>query len=295
MQTKKVMKEEELRSYLLKCGHDKDVIDQFFKEEDAEIDIDQLASQYNDTQKEVYRNDPDFIKPLKEELEASIKGKERGSVERAIMRAFGITSDEAREHGLGESYEKLLKYANEKTGKNKDKTVEEVQTELKKALDRVKQLEEEEIPSIKNAQNEEINNYFKRMHIERLLDNYADKLVAKKDAFIPGLREYLTSRYDIALTDDRSDLVIKTKDGTDPLNADKTKKLTKEDIVSAYLESIDAIKRSHGGGELPRVPGTPPKGGEEPKYTLPGMQAAKDAERQQMQHKSSAFDFGAKK
>lgn len=274
------MKDKELRSYLLKCGHEDTILDQFFNPaDDADPDIDQLSAEFTQAQREVFRNDPDFIKPLRDELETSIKGKERGSVERSIMRAFGITSDEAKENGLGESYDKLLKFASEKAGKSKDKTVEEVQNELKKALDRVKLLEEEEIPKLKNTQNEEIAAYFKRMHVEKLLDKYTDKLVAKPSAFLPGLREYLNEKYTLDLTEDRSDLVIKTKEGTEPLSEDKLRKLTKDDIVASYLDKVEAIKKSHGGEppQSPKTGGKTPVTGEQPKYELPGMKAAQKA------------------
>ena len=87
-------------------------------------------------------------------------------------------------------------------------------------------------------------------------------------------------------------MIIKTKEGTDPLNANKTKKLTKDELVEAYLDRVGAIKKSHGGGEP--TPPVPPKiEGEATKYNLPGIEVARKAAKQEIHKQESAFDLGA--
>jgi len=245
--------EEHLEKFLVKVGIPEDIVSQFKDvKEDSPPDVDQLASEWKQHQREVFQNDPEIIKNLKSEL----RGKERGTVERAIMRSLGITAAEAREHGLEEDYEKLLKYASDKLKKSSSQTAEELQKQLQEANQRVQEYDDKVIPELKAASKKEISQFYVKNYLGELISEAGD-LVVKPHIATTVIDTALRSRGLIMnLNDDGNGISIKTKDGLTPQNDDKTKNLSNKELIQGILEKEGLLRQSKGD---PGNPPAPPK------------------------------------
>ena len=247
--------EEHLEKFLVKVGLPEDIVSQF-KDVDEENppDVDTLASEWKQHQREVFQNDPEIIKTLKSEM----RGKERGSVERSIMRTFGITAEEARENGLENDYDKLLKFSKAKLEKTSSKTAGEIQEELQKANLRIKEFEDDVIPGLKEKGKKEIDQFYIRNFLNDLALSVGEVTVKPKLAvrsLEEGLREH---GYVVNLLDNRDGIDIKTKDGLTPQNKDKTKNLTPKELAYMIFEEDGILKQSKADPDRPPAPAPTP-------------------------------------
>ena len=146
--------EELVTKFLEKVGVDNQVIAQLKDPEDG-LNVDELADEFKQLQKEVYANNPDVVK----DLEKKAAGKARGSVEREIKRMFDITIEEWEENNFGEEkdYKKVLAFGKDKLKKTGNQTAQELQENNQALVVEIKRLKEEEIPTINTAWEKKIN------------------------------------------------------------------------------------------------------------------------------------------
>jgi len=274
---------EELKKFLKKCGHDIKVIDQLIGFEELsdddkqKVDIDLFSDSFKSGQREVFKNDPDFINELKGEA----RGKERGSVERAIRRALEITAEEVRENELEGNYDKLLIFGKEKVEKSGTGTAQELQNELHNAKEKIKNYEENVIPNLKEEGKGEINKFHIKNRIHELISESGELAVNQKVA-TTIVNEYLNNDYQI--TYDNDEIVIKTRDGLIPQDKDKTRNLTNLELIKGKLETEGLLKQSQGLGSPPLPPPPPPVAGEM-KFRPQGMDAAEESVNQKIRVK----------
>ncbi len=247
--------EELLKKFLLKCGHPGDELDQFVDiKEGDEPDIEKLSADFKAAQREVYENDPDFIKNIKNEL----RGKERGSVERVIMRELGVTAEEAKDGGLEGDYNKMLKFASKKLKKQSSEPAEKLQVQLQDANSEIQKYKDTIVPEIQSKADARVNKFFIANHIGELISK-SGELIVKGNVATTVVEKGLASQGLVSkLSEDKNTIRIETKDGLSPQNADKTKNLTEAELIKGILESEGLIKQSKGAPGDPEPP-TPPR------------------------------------
>lgn len=275
---------EELKKFLKKCGHDIKVIDQLIGFEELsdddkqKVDIDLFSDSFKSGQREVFKNDPDFINELKGEA----RGKERGSVERAIRRVLGITAEEVREKELEGNYDKLLNFGKEKVEKSGTGTAQELQNELHDVKEKIKNYEENVIPNLKEEGKSEVNKFHIKNRIHELISESGELAVNQKVA-TTIVNEHLNNNYQI--TYDNGEIVIKTRDGLIPQDKDKTRNLTNLELIKGKLETEGLLKQSQGSDLSPPPPSPLPSAGGEMKFRPQGMDAAEESVNQKIRVK----------
>lgn len=261
---------EEIKKFLLKIGAGDEVINALTADTLPEdFDMDKSVKEFKSKQGDLLKNDPDFINPIKKE----IRGKELATAENKLKRVFGLTPEEMED----KKYEEILEIAKSKGSAKPADTSEEMerlQAELLTANNRVKEFEDVILPEAKAAAQNEINSYFKSNKIKDLVSSHS--LIIDANAILPAVLSDLDANYNITLGDDKS-LVVKTKDGTDPLNADKTAKVTLEQIIQSKLEAFNAIKKSNAGepaGSTGSAPSAAPTTEPKNEFNLKGLDKA---------------------
>jgi hypothetical protein len=263
--------EERLKAFLLKCGLNDGILTQLQKED---ANLDELSTQFRKDLRDVVKNDPEF----RSDIEASVKGKERASIERVAKRLFGITPEEAKEHGLGEDYEKLMEFARDKQKKDLSKTAQELQAQLQAANAEILKYKDEEIPRIRKEEQAKVDGFFRSNLIADIVSKSGELLVSPKAAAVI-VNSYLSDNgYVQELTDDKRGLVIKTKDGLLPQNTEKTKNLTTDELVKSILMSEKLIRQSQAqpapqGQPVPSQAQRP-----KPKFEPYGIKVARENE-----------------
>lgn len=262
---------EELVKFLEKVGVDNQVIAQL-KDPEEGLNVDELADEFKQKQREVYANDPDVIK----ELAAQAKGKERGSVERKIKKVFNITTEEWAENELDKDYEKALMFGFEKIKKEGNKSAQEIQLELQDANKKLKWFEDEKIPEIHSEWQRKIDKTDIERHYRKLIGESGD-LIVSDDVASTVLEKRINERnFLIELNEDRTGIVIKTKDGLIPQDEGKTRNLTNLEIVKGILENERLVKQSKAIDEPPKTQHITKTIEPGPEGETPGMRAARE-------------------
>ena len=237
---------EELTKFLEKVGVDNQIIAQL-KDPEEGLNVDELADEFKASQKEVYANNPDVVK----ELEKAAAGKARSSCEREIKRVFDISIEEWNEHNFAEEkdYKKVLNYAREKMKKEGNKTAEEIQAEKQELVKEIKHLKEEEIPQINQTWQQKIDQNDIDRHYRKLIGDTGDLIITPEDASVIVSNELNRKGYKTQLTEDRTDISFKTKDGLTPQDDEGTRNLTPKEVVRSILDSKKLIRQSKANDE----------------------------------------------
>jgi len=108
-------------------------------------------------------------------------------------------------------------------------------------------------------------------------------LIVSSDVVKPAVQTFLDSNYNLDL-DDSGNLMVKTKNNLNPLNADGTKMITFDEILDGHLSSLGVIKQSNGTpngrSNVPNGSGNAnPNPGEPAKFNLPGLTKAQANEK----------------
>ena len=266
--------EELLKKFLLKCGLTGDDWDQFVDvEEGKEPDIDALSSDFKAAQREVYENDPDFIKNIKNEM----RGKERGSVERVIMRELGVTAEEVKEHGLEGDYNKMMKFASKKLKKQSSEPAEKLQGQLQDANTEIQKYKDTIVPDIQSKADARVNKFFIANHLGDLISK-SGELIVKPNVATTVVEKGLASKGLVSsLSEDKNTIRILTKDGLSPQNDDKTRNLTEAELIKGILEGEGLIKQSRGKEELEKPPASRRDDPPAQRFVTAGMADAMEA------------------
>lgn len=276
--------EESVKKFLTNVGVDEKVITQFNDPPD-DLDVDKLVDDFKQGQRDVYANDPDVIK----DLEGKAKGKARGSVEREIFRVFSITSEEIGENEFDKEkdYKKVLEFAKKKTEKHGSKSAEKIQIELQDANKEIEQLKDVEIPAIKTSAKKEIDVFYVEKCFQKLIhsNEIGELIIANEDATTIITGEFEKLGYTLSLTEDRKDILIKTKDGLVPQDSGKTRNLTNLEVTKGILENKKLVKQSNADDdEFKKKPDIDTKFPETKKIEgetqLPGLKKALEHEKE---------------
>lgn len=239
-----------IEEFLASIGVQKDTIEALGKEpeEGQEIDVASFVEDYKSNQREVLKNDPDFINPITQ----GITGKERATIEQKIKKVLKNYLDETELDAL-KGYDSFIGKLSEviESNKNHNADSEKLQNDLIEANKTLQELREVEIPKIQ-AEAE-------AKHKQFIITSKLKEKIGGHELIVPGtVAEALISnewnnKYNLELSEEGS-LTIKTKDGNDVLNENKTSKLTIDDIMKSTFEANKILKQSNGTPEPTPAP-----------------------------------------
>lgn len=256
-----------IESFLKKIGVPSDTISKLTSDESAPVD--ELVSTFKVSQRDVLKNDPEFIQPIKDE----IRGSELSKIEHKVKKVFGLSADDVRE----KKFDEIISIAHERASKSSNEGAEEMQRKLIELTNENKRLTEEIIP----AKESEAKNAIKTFKRESIINSIIAKkqLIVSPDVVLPAVNNYLASNYNLDI-DDAGQLIVKTKNNLNPLNSDGTKIITFDEILDSHLATLGVVKQSNGSPNPNPNPNQNPKPNPNPspesnsKFNLVGLKKA---------------------
>ena len=238
--------------FLEKVGVDNQVIAQL-KDPEEGLNVDELAKEFKENQREVYANDPDVVKRLRTEA----KGKERGSIEREIKRVYGITTEEWEENKFGEEkdYKKVLEFGRKKIETQNTTSKQDLVDENHVLKDKIKWYDDERIPEIQSESKNEVNKFYIERHLQKLIEKSGDITVSARAATILVKEGLKDKGLNSSLTENLDGVLFKTNEGLVPQDEGKTRNLTNMEVIKGILSTEKVLVESKA---TPVPPVTPP-------------------------------------
>ena len=254
-----------INEFLNKIGVKTDVIEKLGSEE--EVNLDDIVTSFKGSIREVIQNDPEFIQPIKDE----IRGSELSKIEHKIKKQFGLSSEDVKDKNIDE----IIATAYDKSRKSIASTTEEIQQKMMELSRENKRLLEEVLPAKEAETKEYVKQYRKETAMKSMLANKKDLLVKPEIAYLT-LQDYLNKNYEVDI-DETNNLLLKTKNGLNPLNADGTKIVSFDEVVDKKLQDDGLIVQSNAkAGTAPTQKVKTGQITEERKYNLPGIKTAEE-------------------
>lgn len=231
----------------------------------ADFKVEDLVKGIHKQVGELLQEDPEFIKPLT----VKIEGEQKSKLEHKLKKAAGLTAEEVKDKKLDEIVDLAVTKLKVPPAGNDD-----LQKELLAANAKIKKLEEEDLPGAQKAADEKITGFQKTTALLRSLGTRAEKMLVGPDVVLPGIAAKFERLYNMKI-DESGNVEVLTKDGTKPMNSDKTKVLGFEDLIDAELDFMKVLKQSNGGDPDKKKTGaTIENDPDKPKFVLPGMKKA---------------------
>lgn len=205
------------------------------KEENKDFDTDAILAKFKETQKKLFENDPDLV--------SEIAGKEKGKildiVTRKLKSEFGLDSASIKD----KTVEEVIKIAKAEGSKAQSKDLQTLQEENIQLTNKVKDFEDVQIPKIKSEVELEKKTF--------RINNKLSEKIPVADLRVPlttakkTLYADLFEAYDIDL-DDKDNFILRKK-GTslEARNADGTKILTIDEVMTDILKANQYTKESN--------------------------------------------------
>jgi hypothetical protein len=256
-----------IEKFLKKIGVPSDAITKL-NGDDQELNVDDIAAEFQNIQRDVLKNNPDFISSIRGE----VKGTELSKIEQKIKKTFGLSAEDVKD----KKFDDIISVAFDKMNKTAGAGAEELQKRLIELTNENKHLVDEIIPQKENEAKQAIKTFKRESFIQSAIAKRS--LIVSPEVVKPAVQTYLESNFNVDV-DDNGELVVKTKNNLNPLNNDGTKIVTFDEILDGHLASLGVIKQSNGSPTPPKPGnGTPPPpptpGAEPPKYQLAGMAKA---------------------
>lgn len=254
---------------LRKIGFTNEQIEKLTKDDAPETIVEEIATSFQTSQREVLKNNAEFIQPIKDE----IRGAELSKIEHKLKKTFNLGAEEIKD----KKFEEIIGIAHEKATKASAVGAEELQSKLVELSKENKRLMEEVLPGKEMEAKQTIAQFRKETALQNILAKR--QLIVSSDVVMPAVKTFLESNYNIDL-DENGGLLVKTKQNLNPLNQDGTKIVTFEEILDGHLTSLGVVKQSNAAPTGKPAPGTPPAGTPpagtpgEMKFNLPGLQKA---------------------
>lgn len=230
-----------------------------------------IAQSFKDKQKQIYENDPELIG----KIQSAEKGKQLDIITRKLKSTFGLPPELIKD----KSVEEIIALAKTEATKGYDKTTQDMQSEIFAANAKLKEYEENIIPTIKSEVDKHKKTFTMQQKLTKMLAE--QKLRVPMDVAFPAVENFLNSQFDLDI-DDKGEVQIFTK-GTklSPQKADKTGLLSINDIVSEQLNKYQLVEKSNGTPAAtttnvdPIKPGAEGDQKQKPTYVPPHLEAAK--------------------
>lgn len=259
-----------------------------------------LADTIQQSLKEVLENDEDFTRTI----HSKVRGEVLTSKEKKIMKLWGITKEEYDALPKETKFDSLLELAAKKKaeadggGKNddeKDKEIARLNGEIVTYKDKVRKLEEEDIPGIRNS----VEADKKMGRIERKLMrmyNGSDpkrKLVVDGELGVEMIMRKLQDRFDLDI-DPGTDKVTLYKKGTKLKATEDNKMLDFEAMADQVASSGKLLVVSNGKPTVKKkgadTSDDDDDGDSKPKVSLPGLDKAKQHAKEMRKRAAAGAD-----
>lgn len=258
-----------IEKFLKKIGVPSEAIAKLNTDAD-DVNIDDIAGEFQNIQRDVLKNNPDFIGSIRGE----VKGTELSKIEQKIKKTFGLSAEDVKD----KKFDDIISVAFEKMNKTAGAGAEELQRKLIELTNENKRLVEDIIPQKENEAKQAIKTFKRESFIQSAIAKRS--LIVSADVVKPAVQSYLESNFNVDV-DDNGELIVKTKNNLNPLNNDGTKIVTFDEILDGHLATLGVIKQSNGSPNAATKPGIPQptptpagNGAEPPKYQLAGMAKA---------------------
>lgn len=257
-----------IETFLKKIGINADTLTKL-NSDDANVD--EIVTSFKSSQRDVLKNDPEFIQPIKDE----IRGEQLSKIEHKIKKTFSLSPDDVKD----KKFDDIINVAFEKSSKATNTGAEELQNRLIELTNENKRLVDEIIPAKENEAKAAIKTFKRESIINSMIAKKS--LIVSSDVVIPAVNNYLNQNFNVDV-DDSGELVVKTKNNLNPLNSDGTKIVTFDEILDGHLASLGVVKQSNGNPNNT----TPTKttttstqstnGGDKPAFNLVGLKKAQE-------------------
>lgn len=201
--------------------------------ETDEAEIEQGLTSCVNHQRELYTSSEEYksaLKKIKDGALAEIHSK----AEKKIISFAQLTSDEVKD----KKYDEIVELAFKKASASGNKSLEEVQAELRKVSDKVKEYEDSIIPGIKaEVEHEKINfkteaSLMKKIGSLKLREGMSAEDIVELTKLKANKAGYKVS------FDDKGEMVFTTSDGGKIMTADKKGFLSTEEVLNNFLEGM---------------------------------------------------------
>ena len=231
------MNKKQAKSFLKGLGIKPELIEKLVKHipEDAEAstieDIDAAYDSIRDHQIELFQSGDTYKAALKTAADRKL-AEAMSTAEKKVKKIAGLTKDETKD----KKFDEIVDLAWKKAASNSNKSVEEVQAELRKVSDELKKVREVEIPEIESRVESEKTKF--------KLDNALTKTVGGlklrkgvdlEDAMILVHQKAARKGYKVSI-DDKNNIVFTDSEGNKVKSADQKNFLTSNDILNELLE-----------------------------------------------------------
>lgn len=275
---------EKAKELLKKLGVSAETIalftDETKKEELEALKVSEVISKVDETYKNRFENDEGFLSPIQTRIRGQVLGSKQRNIEKLVPE---LTKEEIDALPEATRFDSMLELAIEKiASRNNGKKVDEnellkaAKAEAAKWEAKAKDLEEVEIPKIKNG-------FESTLQEREILDYTKNILTGKKDSVI-GNVDFLSKsalnsskeKYLVKLVDGKPKLYQKPKNETDDLLEayDGNNPLTLEKHIDGFLTENQLIRASNAGEGGSSGNGGSGNSAPAVKYNLPGLAAA---------------------
>lgn len=211
------------------------------KNDDSQFDVQPLIDGAIAHQRKLFENDVDIIEKFKGEE----RGKQLDIISRDLKKTFGLASEDIKDKSVKE----IIEIARTRTVSGADKSVNDLQTELLAAHNKIKDFEENVIPQTRA----EVEVQKKRVNIENELTKLigSKKLRVPFDAAFPSIVNHLSEKYDLDIDEKKQLNVFLKGSKVQPTKDDKTGLLGLGDILDSKLKEWKFVEESNAdkGGE----------------------------------------------
>jgi len=256
-----------IETFLKKIGVKSEIISKL--NTDDEIDVTEFVDTFKTSQREVISNDPDFVQKMRDE----IRGTELSKVEHKLKKTFGLSAEDIKD----KKFDEIISTAFEKTKMNASGTSEELQNRIIALTNENKKLIDEVIPAKENEAREIIKSFKKDSALRTILNSR--QLIVKPEVVLPAIQTRFAEKYNVDI-DEQNQIIVKTKDGLNPLSKDGSKTLSFDEILDSFLgvDDLNVVKQSNGGEQKQPMFAKKTFDGStaKPEFNLPGMKKAQE-------------------
>ena len=231
------MNKTQAKSFLKGLGLKSEQIEKLIKhipadaEESSTEDLDAAHESISQHQIELFQNGETYKTAIKTAADRKL-AEAMSTAEKKVKKIAGLTDEETKD----KKFDEIVDLAFKKAGSNANKSVEEVQAELRKVSDELKKVKEEEIPAIQSQVEKEKKKF--------LLDNAVTKTVGGlklrkgvdlEDAMILVYQKAERNGYKVDI-DEKNNIIFTDKEGNKIKSQDQKNFLTSSEILNTLLE-----------------------------------------------------------
>jgi len=231
------MNKKQAKSFLKGLGLKAEQIDKLVKhipddaEESTIEDIDAAHDSIRDHQIELFQSGETYKAALKTAADRKL-AEAMSTAEKKVKKIAGLSEDETKD----KKFDEIVDLAWKKAASNSNKSVEEVQAELRKVSDELKKVREVEIPEIESRVESEKSKF--------KIDNALTKTIGGlklrqgvdlEDAMILVQQKAARKGYKVSI-DDKNNLSFTDSEGNKVKSSDQKNFLTSNDILTDLLE-----------------------------------------------------------